>query len=228
MYRHVTTVQTSTNVETPYMVSLRQDEAMTGEKKLYKKRYRVQSTRLRDWDYSSDGYYFITICVKNKECLFGDIVNTQIELSAIGAIAKEYLTAIPKHFQNAIVDEYVVMPNHVHAIISIENNDRKNTSGCGDTMSGRDTIYGVSTTATTPRANEFSKHFPGSLSVIVQQCKASVKRWCSKNGYPDFQWQRLYYEHIIGTEEELHNVRVYVVNNVMKWELDEYNPAKRM
>lgn len=186
-------------------------------KKLYKRKYRVETVRLKDWDYSSNGYYFVTICIKNKELLFGNISNTQIELSKIGLIAKDYLIATSEHFQNTKIDEFVIMPNHIHSIIVLDN------PNCRDITSdiGRDITCNVST-----GINRFSQRISGSLPVIIQQYKSSVKRWCNKNNYSYFQWQRLYYEHIIQTEKQLNNIREYIATNILKWELDEYNPIK--
>jgi putative transposase len=76
-----------------------------------------RSIRLKDYDYSSGGAYFITICVKNRECLFGEIIEGKMNLSEIGEIAHNNWLNIPEHFNNVILDEFVVMPNHIHGIL---------------------------------------------------------------------------------------------------------------
>lgn len=81
-----------------------------------------KSIRLKDYDYSKAGLYFITICVNNRECLFGKISNGQMELNEAGNIAYKYWKEIPKHFPHVILHEYVVMPNHVHGIIELFGN----------------------------------------------------------------------------------------------------------
>jgi REP element-mobilizing transposase RayT len=173
---------------------------------LYKNRYRIESTRLKNWDYSSFGYYFVTICTRNRECLFGNIVDGEIVLSEIGKIAKQYWLGIPNHFQNAKLDEFVIMPNHIHGIVIIDNVE---------------TPHGVSLQQ---RQNKFSKPIPGSLSMVINQYKSTVTRWCRKNGYNDFAWQSRFYDHIIRNENSLRKIREYINNNPMKWDIDENNP----
>ena len=92
---------------------------MTQEK--YKQKYRVESNRLKDWDYST-GAYFVTVCTKDRVNYFGDIKNGEMELSETGKIAKQYWAEIPLHFSFVKLNEYVVMPNHVHGIIMINKN----------------------------------------------------------------------------------------------------------
>jgi REP element-mobilizing transposase RayT len=75
--------------------------------------------RLESWDYSNSGYYFVTVCTKNGDCLFGDIVNGVMDLSEYGIIAESELVMIPTRYDNVDVDKYIVMPNHVHMIVGI-------------------------------------------------------------------------------------------------------------
>ncbi|MBI4650145.1 hypothetical protein HY745_02450, partial [Candidatus Desantisbacteria bacterium] len=84
---------------------------------LFKNQYRIKSTRLSNWDYSSNGYYFITICTHNREHYFGEIG----EITTIGKIAQKYWLEIPNHFPFVILNEFVIMPNHIHGILIIEN-----------------------------------------------------------------------------------------------------------
>ena len=90
---------------------------------LFKNKYRISSTRLKGWDYSKDGYYFVTICVKKQECLFGRINKDKMICTEIGRIACKYWQEIPEHFPFVRLDEYVVMPNHVHGIVVIDKSD---------------------------------------------------------------------------------------------------------
>ena len=82
-------------------------------------KYRIESARLKNWDYSSPGYYFITICTKNREFYFGDVKNNKMILSPMGKIAYDYWLKIPEHFPHVASDEFIVMPNHVHGILKI-------------------------------------------------------------------------------------------------------------
>src|SRR5271156_3015997 len=88
----------------------------------FRNRYRIESTRLADWDYGSRGWYFTTLCTKDKKCCLGQAVDGQIILSDAGIIAETEMRSIPSHYDNVIVDRYVVMPNHVHAIVLIDGN----------------------------------------------------------------------------------------------------------
>ncbi|MDO8741754.1 MAG: hypothetical protein Q7J11_01250, partial [Candidatus Roizmanbacteria bacterium] len=87
----------------------------------FKNKYRIPSSRLSNWDYSSNGYYFITICTKERKHYFGKIINNKINLTEIGRITKKYWREIPKHFPFIELDEFAIMPNHVHGIIIIRN-----------------------------------------------------------------------------------------------------------
>lgn len=81
------------------------------------------SIRLKQYDYAQPGGYFVTVVTYQHECLFGEIVNEQMQLSEFGCIAEECWRAIPDHFPNVELGAYVIMPNHVHAIIVIRAND---------------------------------------------------------------------------------------------------------
>lgn len=87
----------------------------------YKNKYRSTSTRLKHWDYSDNGWYFITICTQNKEHFFGEVIDGEMVLSQIGKIADKFWKEIPNHFKNVILDNHVIMPNHTHGIIIINN-----------------------------------------------------------------------------------------------------------
>jgi len=90
---------------------------------LYKNKYRIESIRLKNWDYSSNGFYYITICVNNRECVFGNIDDGQLILSDLGRIAEQCWREIPNHFPFVRLDEFVIMPNHVHGIIIIDKSE---------------------------------------------------------------------------------------------------------
>jgi len=83
----------------------------------FQNKYRIQTTRLKNWDYGWNASYFVTICTVNRECYFGEIMDGKMHFSEIGAKANEYWLEIPKHFPFVKLDVHVVMPNHVHGII---------------------------------------------------------------------------------------------------------------
>ena len=169
---------------------------------LFRNKYRIKSIRLPDWDYSSEGLYFLTICTRNRECILGDVVNDKIKLSKIGEIVEKCWNEIPKHFINVVLDEFVVMPNHVHGIIEITN--------CRD---------GV-----TPSLHKPPLHRP-TLGQIIGYFKYQTTRIINRIRNTPYVpiWQSRFYEHVIRNEIELNSIREYIINNPLKWELDRNN-----
>ena len=164
-----------------------------------------KSIRLKEYDYSSPGEYFITICTKNRECDFGEIVSDNINLSPIGRIAEQCWTEIPIHFTNVELDAFIVMPNHLHGIIVINPS------------------VGIHNYESLQK-HAFQHTVRKSLGSIVRAYKGAVKMICQDKGYSEFVWQRNYYEHIIRNDKDLNNIRDYIVNNPMQWYKDEENP----
>ena len=183
-----------------------------GTMTLYKGKYRVETTRLRNWDYADAGWYFVTICTRDLGPFFGDVVEGETCLSPVGEIAHQYWAGIPDHFPNAGVDEWVIMPNHMHGIVVIE-------------IRCRDVACNVSTTNTTPTLSRISPQ-PGSLATIIRSYKSAVTRRAREEGYSEFGWQSRFYDHIIRDEKSLHAIRRYIRDNPLKWEMDRDNPAK--
>lgn len=85
----------------------------------FKNKYRIESNRLKNWDYGSNAMYFVTICTKDRECFFGNIIEDKMILSEIGNTAEKYWLKIPQHFSFVTLHNHIVMPNHVHGIIEI-------------------------------------------------------------------------------------------------------------
>jgi len=170
---------------------------------LYKNKYRIESTRLPEYNYSSPGAYFFTICTKNRECFLGEIVEGQMILNNFGKIVLDCWLDLPNHYKNIILDAVVIMPNHIHGIIIIVETD-----------SGRTKPY---------RNNNHG------LSEFVRALKTFSCRYINTNRQtPGSQvWQSRFHEHIIRYETELNNIREYIVNNPLNWEQDEnYYPMR--
>ncbi|HUT16412.1 MAG TPA: transposase [Anaerolineae bacterium] len=203
---------------------------------LFRGKYRVQSTRLRSWDYAAAGWYFVTICTRGGECSFGDVIDGQMRLSPIGDVACRYWVGTPEHVENVTLDSFIVMPNHVHGIVIIEKKarsgcqDATGSDGCRDVASpgARPSACNVSTDTVESRHHCMPRILPkaGSLSAIVRSYKAAVTRCCRQNGYSTFAWQPRFYDHIIRNEESVRRMREYIENNPLKWELDKYHPAR--
>jgi REP element-mobilizing transposase RayT len=164
-----------------------------------------QSYRLRGHDYSQVGEYFVTLCTKDREHLFGEITNGVVQLTKAGEIAIACWKEIPLHFTNIELDEFIVMPNHIHGILSITETLR------------RDVQLNI------PTDDYFSRISPkrGSLAVVVRTYKAAVTTICRKNGIGEFAWQRGYYDHIIRDNDSLDRIRAYIIRNPQRWEMNE-------
>ena len=177
----------------------------------FKDKYRVESARLRGWDYTSAGWYFITICTHQRACVFGRVVNGDIELSPLGEIAYQYWAEIPDHNPGVEIDAFTIMPNHTHGIIVIpERPAAVETSP-------------ATPVETQPAASLQSAIAPkaGSLSATVRSYKSAVTRWAGLNGYDSFAWQSRFHDHIIRDEPELNRIQRYIHDNPLKWTLDD-------
>jgi len=95
----------------------------------FKNKYTIKSARLSNYDYSQNGMYFVTICTKDKEYFFGEIKNGGMVLNDVGKMADKYWREIPVHFPFVKLDEFVVMPNHVHGIVEISRDEINNDCG---------------------------------------------------------------------------------------------------
>ena len=164
------------------------------------------SIRLKDYDYSRAGAYFVTICTKDRECLFGDICDNNLHYNDHGQIAYEFWSKIPEHFSNAELDGFIVMPNHIHGIVVIGDDGR-----------------GLACHAPTNR--KFAKPISNSLSTIIGSFKSAVTKQINQiRGTPGISvWQRNYYEHIIRNEDDLNKIRQYIADNPLEWDTDENN-----
>ncbi len=178
----------------------------------YQGKYRIPSNRLKNWDYSSPGYYFITICTRERIPYFGEIQNGDMRSFTLGKIAHHFWIEIPNHFQNAKIDNFVVMPNHVHGIVVIDL-----------IVEPRDNVETQHAASLRQRGKPTGSLLkPGSIATIIRSYKSAVTRWARQNGYQDFAWQSRFYDHIIRDENSLNNIRAYIAGNPLKWEIDEY------
>ena len=162
----------------------------------FKDKYRVESARLRGWDYTSAGWYFVTICTHHRECVFGRVVNGDVELSPLGEIACQYWIEIPAHTSGIETDVFTIMPNHMHGIVVIPERP-----GPVETQHAA-SLPSDPMSAILPKA--------GSLSAVVRSYKSAVTRWAGLNGYDSFAWQARFHDHIIRDEPELNRIRRYI------------------
>jgi len=179
-------------------------------KEYFKNKYRTSTNRLQDWDYSASAFYYVTICTKDRVCCLAEIKNKQIYLSKIGKVVFNCWNNIPEHCKNVKLDDWIIMPNHLHGIIIIGNDKDFG-------INRRDRVYPVSTD------DKFGHVKPKSLSSIINTFKGAVTRQCNRENL-DFQWQSNYYEHIIRNEKDLARIKKYIANNPINWQFDRNNP----
>lgn len=165
------------------------------------------SIRLKDYDYSKAGAYFVTACAWRRECLFGDVVDGEMKLNGYGNIVQACWDDLPYHYPRVVLDVFTMMPNHVHGVIVL--NDAP-LVGAGFNPAPTNTIV--------------KRH---GLSEIMRVFKTFSSRRINalrnNPGHP--VWQRNYYEHVIRTEDSLNRIREYIRCNPTRWDEDIENPA---
>lgn len=150
-----------------------------------------KNLRLQGYDYNQPGFYFLTICTKDRRCTLGQIDDYNVNLSIIGSIIETCWLALPSWFSNVGLDEFVVMPNHLHGIVEIK-------------LEGH------------------------SLQAIVGSFKSASTRLCRQGGHLHASvdlWQRGYFDHVVRSEKSLLALRQYILDNPVKWQVDELNPT---
>jgi putative transposase len=158
-------------------------------------KHQRRSIRMRGYDYTQTGWYFVTICAQGRECLFGNIIDGAFQANTYGRVVLEHIEAIASHFANAEIDVYVMMPNHAHVII----------------------ILNDSVTANTPR--------PTLGQVVAYIKYLSTRHINELRRTPGARvWQRNYYEHIIRDQASLDHIRAYIISNPSRWESDQLYP----
>ena len=159
-----------------------------------------RSIRLKGYDYSQPGAYFVTLCVQERECLFGEIVDGEMQLNDAGRMIEHWWGELTRKFSSVALDEWIVMPNHLHGLLFFrptpQTPDRP-TLGTAinwlKTMTTNEYIRGVKSLAW--------RSFPGTL------------------------WQRDFHDHIVRNDEELKSIREYIRQNPARWAWDRENPA---
>jgi REP element-mobilizing transposase RayT len=181
-----------------------------------------RSIRYDGYDYTLPGAYFVTLLCYGRQCLFGEIRENSIDLSQIGILVSRFWLRIPNHFELASLDEFILMPNHIHGIIWIHEADGK---GKAFAKFNLDLDEPTSANAL-PLRQVGSKS--GSLSSIIQNFKSVSTRIVNKQFFKPGNkiWQRNYFERIIRNERELNAIRQYIRDNPLNWETDKENAGK--
>ena len=205
------------------------------------KKHHRRSIRLKGYDYSKPGMYYVTIVTHNHKCFFGKIENGKMILNEYGEIAQQCWTEITRRFPNIEIDEYIIMPDHIHAIIKITNPPVGTTLAVVPDKTDGAVVPNKTDGAVVPDKtdgavvpdkiiNNFGTYTdtnitdtkPPSLGDIVGAYKSIVSNKCllvfkQKNQYMGKLWQRNYYEHIIKNNTRLSRIRKYIINNPANW-----------
>ena len=182
-----------------------------------------KAIRLKEYDYSSPGYYFVTICTKDRKCLFGEITDQGMGFNDAGSMVKKVWDELPIFYPNITRDVFVVMPNHIHGIIIIDSfkNAGAGPRACPEHPGAIDgQPQGVAPTNQDLSLPDIVHRFK---SMTTNQYIKNVKQ----NDWKPFNkklWQRNYYEHVIRNDIDLEETREYILNNPKKWDLDKNNP----
>jgi REP element-mobilizing transposase RayT len=168
-----------------------------------------RSIRLQGYDYAHDGVYFTTICTVEKRCVFGDVINEQMRLNQTGEVVAKTWAWLQEQYDFVELDEWIVMPNHLHGILVIHTMENQSKGG----------------SRTAPTEN-MTKVKP--LGRLIGAFKTvSTKQIKLMQGSPQQAlWQRNYYEHIIRNEVSLNAIREYIQLNPVQWALDKENPSR--
>lgn len=192
---------------------------MNNEK--YKNKYRIASNRWQYWDYSVPAGYFITLCIANRECILGNIKNGKMILSEFGKIVETEIQKIPQYHYRAILDASVVMPNHIHCIITLGEYGFDN---------------GVSIIGNVEEIHEFPLHTINEIKqfrkqrrkMIIPKILGKLQQQTSKNinilnDTPgEKNWQANYHDHVIRNDAEYKRIKNYILNNPANWEADKF------
>ena len=183
-----------------------------------------RSIRLRGYDYSQAGAYFITICTQNRECFFGEIIDNEMRFNEYGNIVLKQWDAIPERFPSIELDAFVVMPNHIHGIIFVGAPlaGALVCAGACENMRATARVAPTKDMRATARVAPTVGEIIGAYkSLSMHHCLQWVKQ-NEPQRYLGKLWQRNYYEHIIRDDDDLNRIREYILNNPANWEDDEY------
>lgn len=194
-----------------------------------------RSLRLKGYDYSQAGAYFITIVTQNRACLFGEVADGEMRLNEAGRMVESVWSDIPAFYAGVAIDEFVAMPNHIHGIIILvgagpcacPEGPCACPIGVGAAPRGRPGYGQPQGVVGQPQGVAPTLSLPD----VVHRFKTlTTKRYADgvrQSGWPPFRgrlWQRNYYEHIVRNDDELHRIREYIANNPLRWALDRENP----
>lgn len=198
-------------------------------KEKYLNKYRIPSNRLQGWEYGNNGIYFITICTGNREHFLGRVLNEEMQLNEIGGIANTLWTEIPKQFPFIELGKYVIMPNHIHGLLTVE------TQFIASVSDSNDSITSVNDSITSGYNNQDAINcvstggFAGNKNPLLNKNISRVIRWykgrCTfeiRKIHADFLWQARFYDHIVRNQQSLRQIEDYIESNPLRWTEDTF------
>lgn len=200
----------------------------------FQNRYRIPSARA-SWHTYGGGAYFVTICTAHREHYFGEIADGEMHLAAIGQFVASNLHNVSVHYQYAGIPLFVIMPNHLHAIVFIDGNKIPSTRrDVADNIENKNVMIprrdAACHVSTIPTENDLiGKNIKmqeianqsGWLSVCIGGIKSAVTKYAHNNNI-DFEWQSRFHDHIVRNTDEMNRIANYIDNNVAQWESDSF------
>lgn len=218
----ISTVETRHALSTTALAAIlkRQRKSRNTPMDLYKNKYRIASARLKNWDYGSNGAYFITICTHHRIHYFGKIISQQIQLTGIGQLAEKYWLEIPNHFPFVELGNFVIMPNHMHGVLII--NKPVDDSVGVDGAPGMDGSDGAVETRHCLVSTGILPDRKKTISSIVGSYKSVVTKNARIQFNPQFAWQSRFHDHIIRNRISFDRIQQYIANNPENWDKDKF------
>ena len=215
----------------------------------FNNKYKIEPNRWQYWDYSTKGRYFITICVEQHESILGKIKNEKMILSTYGEIVKKEIIKINDYHICAHVDEWIVMPNHIHLLIELMDRNEKNANGVNDDVdcvgNHVEKIHEFSLQQQQqllpppnqwfhnpnyiPTLDEIKQYRKQRRRMLIPKIVGKFKMQTSKhintsrNTPSAKNWQRSYYDHIVRNDESYRRIKEYIINNPRNWDEDILN-----
>jgi putative transposase len=191
----------------------------------FRNKYRVPSARLKNWDYGTNGAYFITICTKEMQYFFGEVVDKEMDLNAVGVLAKKYWIEIVKQFPYVELGNFQIMPNHMHGILIIDKSVE--TQFIGSNLD--DEITGETRLIASVQAEQPIGGFAGENNPMLAENISRIIRWykgrCTfemRKVNKNFEWHSRFHDHIIRSSESFEKIQNYIEENPSKWEEDKF------
>ena len=199
----------------------------------FRNKYRVPSARLHNWDYGYNGAYFITICTKEMQHFFGEVVDKKMLLNSAGALAEEYWIEIAKQFPYVELGNFQIMPNHIHGILIIDKSvvvaaAAVETRFIASNFEDIANIGEKQLIASVPQNDEVGG-FAGENNPMFADNISRIIRWykgrCSfemRKTNPNFGWHPRFHDHIIRNSESFERIQNYIEENPSRWEEDKF------